>query len=40
MKAIDRFETALANEARRRGFDGVVCGHIPHAEMREVGGVL
>ena len=40
VKAIDRFETALANEARRRGFDGVVCGHIHHAEMREVGGVL
>ncbi|MBU6498360.1 MAG: UDP-2,3-diacylglucosamine diphosphatase, partial [Rhodospirillales bacterium] len=40
VKAIDRFESALAGEARRRGFDGVVCGHIHHAEMREVGGVL
>jgi UDP-2,3-diacylglucosamine pyrophosphatase LpxH len=40
VKAIDRFETALAGEARRRGFDGVVCGHIHHAEMREVQGVL
>ena len=40
VKAIDRFETALAGEARRRGFDGVVCGHIHQAEMREVGGVL
>ncbi len=40
VKAIDRFETALAAEARRRGLDGVVCGHIHHAEMREVGGVL
>ena len=40
MKAIDRFETAVAGEARRRGFDGVVCGHIHHAEMREVNGVL
>ncbi len=40
VKAIDRFESALANEARRRGFDGVICGHIHHAEMREVGGVL
>ena len=40
VKAIDRFESALAAEARRRGFDGVVCGHIHHAEMREVGGVL
>ncbi len=39
VKAIDRFEAALAGEARRRGFDGVVCGHIHHAEMREVNGV-
>ena len=39
VKAIDRFETALAGEARRRGFDGVVCGHIHHAEMRRVNGV-
>jgi len=40
VNAIDRFESALASEARRRGFDGVVCGHIHHAEMREVDGVL
>ena len=40
VKAVDRFESALANEARRRGFDGVVCGHIHQAEMREVQGVL
>ncbi|MBX9699196.1 MAG: UDP-2,3-diacylglucosamine diphosphatase [Acetobacteraceae bacterium] len=40
VKAIDRFETALAQEARRRGLDGVVCGHIHHAEMRQVQGVL
>lgn len=40
VKAIDRFETALAGEARRRGLDGVICGHIHHAEMRMVQGVL
>ena len=40
VKAIDRFESALAAEARRRGFDGVVCGHIHHAEMREVDGIM
>lgn len=39
VKAIDRFEEALAGEAKRRHFDGVVCGHIHHAEMREVAGV-
>ncbi len=40
VKFIDRFEVALSDEARRRGFDGVVCGHIHHAEMREVNGIL
>jgi UDP-2,3-diacylglucosamine pyrophosphatase LpxH len=40
VKAIDRFEQALAHEASHRGFDGVVCGHIHHAEMRTVNGVL
>ena len=34
------FEEALAREARRRGVDGVVCGHIHHAEMRMLGDVL
>ena len=34
------FETALAREARRRGADGVVCGHIHHAELREIDGTL
>ena len=37
---ISDFETAVAHEARRRGFDGVVCGHIHHAEIRTVDGVL
>ncbi len=39
VKAIDRFEHALAGEARRRGLDGVVCGHIHHAEMTMVDGI-
>jgi UDP-2,3-diacylglucosamine pyrophosphatase LpxH len=39
VKAIDRFEVALAEEARRRGLDGVICGHIHHAEMRVVNGI-
>lgn len=37
---IGRYEGALAEEARRRGLDGVVCGHIHHAEIREVEGIL
>jgi len=34
------FETAVAREARKRGAAGVVCGHIHHAEMRDIDGVL
>jgi UDP-2,3-diacylglucosamine pyrophosphatase LpxH len=37
---ISAFEDALAREARSRGFDGVVCGHIHHAEIREIGDIL
>ncbi|HJQ58199.1 MAG TPA: UDP-2,3-diacylglucosamine diphosphatase [Vineibacter sp.] len=37
---IGRFEDAVAAEARRRGVDGVVCGHIHHAEIRTIDGVL
>ena len=40
VKAIDRFETALAHEAQSRGMDGVICGHIHHAEMRMIHGIL
>ena len=34
------FEAALAKEAGKRGADGVVCGHIHHAELREIDGIL
>jgi UDP-2,3-diacylglucosamine pyrophosphatase LpxH len=37
---ISRFEDALADEARKRDFQGVVCGHIHHAEIRDIGGIL
>jgi UDP-2,3-diacylglucosamine pyrophosphatase LpxH len=37
---IGEFESAIAAEARRRDADGVVCGHIHKAEMREIDGVL
>ena len=37
---IGDFETALAREARRRGADGVVCGHIHEAEIRVIDGML
>ncbi len=31
------FENALAQETLRRGYDGVVCGHIHKAEIRRIG---
>ncbi len=34
------FEAALAREARKQGVHGVVCGHIHHAEIREIDGML
>ena len=34
------FEVAVASEARRKGHQGVVCGHIHRAEMRDIDGVL
>ena len=34
------FEVAVANEARNRGHQGVVCGHIHRAEIRDIDGVL
>jgi len=40
LQFIDDFERAVAEEARRRGVDGVICGHVHHAEMRDIDGVL
>ena len=37
---ISRFEQAVVREAQRRKLDGVVCGHIHKAEMRQMGGIL
>ena len=34
------FECAIAAEARRRGANGVVCGHIHKAEIRDIDGIL
>jgi UDP-2,3-diacylglucosamine pyrophosphatase LpxH len=41
-KAIDfifQFEQNLATYCRKRGFDGVICGHIHHAEIKQVDGI-
>lgn len=37
---ISAYEQVLIHEARRKGYDGVVCGHIHKAELREVDGIL
>ncbi|HXT01131.1 MAG TPA: UDP-2,3-diacylglucosamine diphosphatase [Elusimicrobiota bacterium] len=37
---IAKFEDEMIAETKRRGLDGVICGHIHHAEIRESGGVL
>jgi UDP-2,3-diacylglucosamine pyrophosphatase LpxH len=40
LEYICRFEEAVAREVRARGFDGVVCGHIHHAAIKTIEGVL
>jgi UDP-2,3-diacylglucosamine pyrophosphatase LpxH len=37
---IGSFADALTDEARSRRLDGVVCGHIHHAEIRDLDGIL
>lgn len=36
---IFQFEGNLAAYCRKRGFDGVICGHIHHAEIRDIDGI-
>jgi UDP-2,3-diacylglucosamine pyrophosphatase LpxH len=41
-KAVDfmfQFEVNLATYCKKRGYDGVICGHIHHAEIKEIDGV-
>jgi hypothetical protein len=38
--AIEAFERAAVHEARRRGFDGVICGHIHQPELRVIDDTL
>jgi UDP-2,3-diacylglucosamine pyrophosphatase LpxH len=39
LQFVENFESAVADEARRRGVDGVICGHIHKAEMRDIDGI-
>ena len=36
---IGSYEEAVAHEALNRGLDGIVCGHIHCAEIRQIGGI-
>ena len=40
MDFIFHFEKNLATYCKKRGFDGVICGHIHHAEIKEINGVM
>ena len=37
---ISEFERVLANEAQKAGVQGVICGHIHHAEMKQYGDII
>ena len=37
---IGEFEEALASEARKQNAQGVICGHIHHAAMREINDII
>lgn len=37
---VGNFARAVCDEARRRGVDGIVCGHIHKAEIRNIDGML
>jgi len=35
-----QFELNLARYCHKRGYDGVICGHIHHAEIKEIDGIV
>jgi UDP-2,3-diacylglucosamine pyrophosphatase LpxH len=42
-KAIDfifQFETNIATYCKKKGYDGVICGHIHHAEIKKIDGIV
>jgi UDP-2,3-diacylglucosamine pyrophosphatase LpxH len=40
VKYVTEFEHAMLHLARMQGVDGIICGHIHHAEIREVEGIV
>ncbi|TAM12469.1 MAG: UDP-2,3-diacylglucosamine diphosphatase [Nevskiaceae bacterium] len=39
VNVVSNFEDAVATECRRRDYDGIVSGHIHHAEIRDIAGI-
>ena len=39
LEFLSRFELTLVEEARQRGLDGVICGHVHHPTMRMIEGI-
>lgn len=37
---ISDFESAVVRDVANHGYDGVICGHIHHAEIKEIDGIL
>ncbi len=37
---IGSFENAVVRDAAEQGYEGVICGHIHHAEIKDIGGVI
>lgn len=40
VNVIGRYDAMVVAEARRRGVDGIVCGHVHRAELREIQGIV
>ena len=38
-KVIENFQTVFLDYAREHGYDGVICGHIHHPEIKDVDGI-
>ena len=40
MGFVFKFELNMLQYAHKRGYDGVICGHIHHAEIKEIDGIV
>ena len=36
---IGNYEETLSDYVKRKGFDGIICGHIHHANIRKIGDI-